>query len=103
VGCDRTENSFRNRFDQIYYFLVGNWDISGTETVRVVLDGQSDEGDIFCLRLFHFYLDRRKFSMINLKKGKWSELPNDKYTITFPFDYLASFFERQLEDQLVST
>ena len=85
---------------QIYYFLVGNWDISGTETVRVVLDGQSEEGTFSVYDYFTFYLDRRKFSMINLKKGKWKELPNDKYTITFPYDYLASFFERQLEDQL---
>ena len=38
--------------------------------------------------------------MINLKKGKWKELPDDKYTITFPYDYLASYFERQLEQQL---
>jgi len=85
---------------QIYYFLVGNWDISGTETVRVVLDGQSEEGTFSVYDYFTFYLDRRKFSMINLKKGKWKELPNDKYTITFPYDYLASYFERQLEDQL---
>jgi hypothetical protein len=85
---------------QIYYFLVGNWDISGTETVRVVLDGQSDQATGSVYDQFTFYLDRRKFSMINLKKGKWKELPNDKYTITFSYDYVASYFERQLEDQL---
>lgn len=38
--------------------------------------------------------------MIGLTKGNWKELPNDKYTITFPYDYVASHFERQLERQL---
>ena len=85
---------------QIYYFLVGDWDISGTETVTVVLDGQSDKGTYSVYDHFTFYLDRRKFTMINLTKGKWKELPEDKYTITFSYDYLASYFERQLEGQL---
>jgi hypothetical protein len=84
----------------IDYYLVGGWDVEGTETIRVVLDGRSQEGTDSVYDQFTFYLDRRKFTMIGLTKGKWKELPNDKYTITFSDDYLASHFERQLEEQL---
>jgi hypothetical protein len=85
---------------QVDYFIVGDWDIYGTETLSVVLNGQSDKGTYSVHDHFTFYLDRRKFTMVNLTKGKWKELPEDKYTITFSYDYLASYFERQLEGQL---
>jgi hypothetical protein len=38
--------------------------------------------------------------MIGLTKGKWSELPNYRYAITFPYSYLAAYFENQLEQEL---
>ena len=38
--------------------------------------------------------------MIGLTQGRWKELPDHGYSITFPYDYLASYFERELEGQL---
>jgi hypothetical protein len=85
---------------QIYYFLLGDWDMSGTETVTVWLDGQSATETVSVYDHFTFYLDRRRFDMIGLTNGKWSELPNDRYAVNFPYAYLATYFERQLEQEL---
>jgi len=84
---------------EIDYFLVGDWDVYGTETVTVVLDGQSGSATASFYDHFTFYLDRR-FEMIGLTNGKWTELPNYKYAIKFPYYYLAVYFENGLEDAL---
>jgi len=85
---------------QIDYFLLGDWDISGTETITVWFEGQSETETVSVSDHFIFYLDRRRFEMIGLTKGKWSELPNDRYGVTFSYVYLAAFFENQLEQEL---
>jgi hypothetical protein len=84
----------------IYYFLLGDWDISGMETVTVWLNGQTATETAYVSDHFTFYLDKRQFAMIGLTKGKWSELPNYGYAITFPYAYLAAYFESQLEQEL---
>jgi hypothetical protein len=85
---------------QIYYFLLGDWDMTGKETVTVWLDGQTATETVSVYDTFTFYLDRRRFEMIGLTNGKWRELPNDRYAISFPYAYLATYFERQLEQEL---
>jgi hypothetical protein len=85
---------------QIYYFLVGDWDVYGTETIKVWLDGQSATDTVSVYDYFTFSLDQRRFAMIGLTKGKWKELPNCRYAVTFSYAYLAAFFERQLEQEL---
>jgi hypothetical protein len=85
---------------QIYYFLVGDWDVYGKETVSVVLDGQSGTDTVYVSDQFTFYLDGRRFAMTELTGGKWKERPNYKYAITFPYDYLASYFEKELKREL---
>lgn len=82
---------------EIYYFLVGSWDVRGTETITVVVDGESAIETLSVYDLFTFYLQGRRFEMVGLTQGKWQELPNYEYAILFPYSYIAAFFEDELE------
>lgn len=85
---------------QIYYFLVGDWDIYGTETITVWLDGQSATDTVSFYDYFTFSLEQGRFAMMGLTKGKWRELPNNRYAINFSYAYLGAYFENQLEQEL---